>query len=129
MTKKHLVQFGYVSYVFDSITAATQAVAFFSKLKPVKINTTPKDYDRWYYEEDKDRNCDIELKLNQRVGSPEKPKPAKSLALPSPKRGTILCICEKSYVAPRESCPHCGRDFSESHNRTHSEKKPNLRLL
>lgn len=48
------------------------------------------------------------------------PKPQKALALPKPKRGTILCICEKSYVAPRESCPSCGRPFSESHNRTHS---------
>jgi hypothetical protein len=61
-------------------------------------------------------------------------KAPKALTLPSPKRGSILCICEHSYVAPRESCAHCGRSFHESHNRTHVDKpatttKPQLRLL
>lgn len=65
----------------------------------------------------------------------EKPvKAAKALTLPAPKRGSILCICEHSYVAPRETCTHCGRPFSESHNRTHGDKPatttiPQLRLL
>lgn len=130
MAKKHIVTFGYQKYAFDSVTAASQAVAFFSKLKPVKLCTEGK-YDTWHYQPDSDREKEVSLELNQKYRDPVEPKPRKALALPAPKRGTILCICEKSYVAPRESCPHCGRDFSESHNRTHQDKQsgPHLRLV
>ncbi len=75
------------------------------------------------------------VKMNQpyRPAKPEKPaKAEKPLALPKPKKGSIQCICEHSYVAPRETCAHCGRAFSESHNRTHGDaiqSKPQLRIL
>jgi hypothetical protein len=133
MTKKHIVTHGYRKYAFDSVTAAAAAVAFFAKLKPVKLNTDSKSYDGLFYQPDTDRDCDVSMELNQKYKDPAAAvkKPEKALALPAPKRGTILCICEKSYVAPRESCPHCGRSFSESHNRTHQDNKqgPNLRLI
>jgi hypothetical protein len=131
MSKKHIVTYGYSKFAFDSVTAATQAVAFFSKLKPVKLYSVGK-YESWHYRpKDDAEDKEVSLEINQKYQDPVAPKPAKALALPSPKRGTILCICEKSYVAPRETCPHCGRDFSESHNRTHQDKStgPKLRLL
>jgi len=70
------------------------------------------------------------MKLNQNFQEPRKSKVQKPLALPKPKRGTILCICERSSVAPGETCAHCGRTFTESHNRTHgTDSHPKLRLL
>lgn len=130
MKKKHIVKFGYTKYAFDSITAATQAVAFFSKLHPVKLHSEG-PYETWHYRTNSDHEKEVTLELNQKYSDPVPPKARKALALPAPKRGTILCICEKSYVAPRETCDHCGRAFSESHNRTHQDKStgPKLRLL
>jgi hypothetical protein len=118
----------------DSVTAATQAVALFSKLRKVKLNTDAKDSDHWYYEPEEGFHDRVSLKLDQPYRE-QKPEPkSKALALPAPKRGTILCICEKSYVAPRQSCVHCGRPFSESHNRTHDthdthDTQSKLRLI
>lgn len=132
MSKKHIIEIGYQKYAADSITAATQAVNILSKLKPVRLNTDSRDSDDWFYEPDEDDRFGraIELKLNQRYREPRKPKAKKPLALPKPKRGTILCICEKSSVSPGETCAHCGLSFSVSHNRTHDrESNPNLRLL
>jgi len=136
MAKKHIIEIGYQKFACDSITAATQAIAILSKLTKVTLNLEADDSDKWFYEPDTDRRSTVELKLNQnyRERKPEKPlKEPKPLALPKPARGTILCICEKSYVAPRQSCPHCGRAFSESHNRTHQStatpSHPTLRLV
>lgn len=128
MPKKHILKYGYQKFAFDSVTAASQAVAFFSKLKPVKLHSEG-PYETWHYRPYADHNGEVSLELNQDYQEPAKPKAAKALALPAPKRGSILCICEKSYVAPRESCPHCGRDFAESHNRTHQDTHPKLRLI
>ena len=134
MTKKHIISIGYRHYAADSISAATQALAILSKLKRVKRQAPGKHSERWTWFPDDDSE-EISLEMNQDFHDPEaKPKAkTKALALPAPKRGTILCICEKSHVAPRETCPHCGRSFTESHNRTHQDpviaKQPNLRLL
>lgn len=134
MAKKHIIEIGYQKFAVDSITAATQAIAILSKLTKVSLNHEAADSDKWFYEPDTDRHSSVELKLNQNYRDRKteaQPKAPKPLALPKPARGTILCICEKSYVAPKESCPHCGRPFSESHNRTHGTKVEgtNLRLL
>ena len=130
MQRKHIVKFGYKKYAFDTINAAATAVAFFSRLVPVERNTDG-EYEDWHYAPKADRDCEISLESNQKFRDPDKPKSKKVPALPSPKRGTILCICERSYVAPRETCPHCGRSFSESHNRTHQDKPSGqtLRLI
>lgn len=132
MAKKHIISFNGYDFACDSVTAATQAVALLSKLQPVR-HVTDGGYDNWHYAPDERefKRLDVGLKLNQPFREPRKPKPETTLALPAPKRGSILCICEKSYVAPRQSCPHCGRHFDESHNRTHQDKdtSPNLRLI
>ena len=135
MTKKHIVEIGYMKYAFDSIKAATDLITLINKAIPV-------DYEfdhpaRGYKPAAGGREMDIELKLNQVFHPAHKPKaekPAKHLALPAPKRGTILCVCEKSYVAPKQNCPHCGLHFNVSHGRTHEkseqlESQPKLRLV
>ncbi len=131
MSKKHIIRLGHRYYAVDSVTAATQAIALLSKLKPVRLNHDADRTADWFYEPDEDRSERIELELNQSYREARKPKAEKPLALPAPKRGSILCICEKSYVAPKQHCPHCGRPFSESHNRTHAStaKQSNLRLI
>jgi hypothetical protein len=127
--KKHIVTFGPYDFAVDSVSAATQAVALLSKMTPVRFRKVGEKF--CYQEEERDRTHEVKLELNKEFMPLDKPKPEpKALALPKPKRGTILCICEKSHVAPRETCPHCGRDFSESHNRAHSSKnEPHLRLI
>lgn len=131
MAKKHIVSVGYMKFGYDSIKAATDLVAILSKGALLEY-----DYDhpnRGYKPAGEDRVRDIELILNQEFHTPLKAKEEKPLGLPAPKRGSILCICEKSHVAPRQTCPHCGRSFSESHNRTHQDqpiaKQPTLRLV
>ena len=119
MAKKHILKFGYLTFAVDSITTATAAVALFSKLTPARLNHDAPSSDDWFWEPNPDRESAIELKMNEPFREPKPVKPAKALALPTPKRGSILCICEKSYVAPKQSCPHCGRSFNESHSRTH----------
>ena len=134
MEKKHIIRFGYQSYAVDSISAATQAVALLSKLQPVEHMLEGRSSDEWYWtpESREDRKT-VSLELNQNYRGPKTKKAQEEpLGLPKPKRGTILCICEKSCVAPGETCTHCGRPFSESHNRTHGSdhaKGPTLRLL
>lgn len=132
MAKKHIITLGSYSYAFDSVSAAIKAMELISKAQTV-VFVCKGDYKEWHYTPDLEYRNDATLKLNEEFRAPV-PKPAKAskpLALPKPARGTILCICEKSYVAPKESCPHCGRPFSESHNRTHGTKVEgtNLRLL
>jgi len=129
MAKKHIVEIGYMRFGFDSIKAATDLITILSKAVQV-------DYDfesgkGGYIPAIEDRLKDIELKLCQEFTPRTKPKVEKPLALPKPKRGTILCICEKSSVSPGQSCVHCGRTFTESHNRTHGSTQihPTLRLL
>ncbi len=133
MTKKHIVSFGYCDYAFDSVTAATTAVAILAKFKPVKFCTDGESKNWHYRPAEEDRRDEVKLEMNQpyRDSAAKPEKAAKPLALPKPARGTIRCICEKSDVAPRQSCTHCGRPFSESHNRTHGTKDtgPHLRLL
>lgn len=132
MTKKHIVEIGYMKFAFDSIKAATDLVTLINKAIPV-------DYEfdhpaRGYKPAESERSRDIELKLNQVFHPTRQLKEKKALALPAPKRGTILCLCEKSYVAPKQTCPHCGLHFNVSHGRTHErseqlEIQPKLRLL
>lgn len=128
MAKKHIISFGLYNYAFDSVTAATQALALFAKLKPVRYCSDGGG--KYAYEPatgDDRPSREPQLQLNQPYRERAEPKPEKApkpLALPKPKRGTIRCICGFSDVAPRQNCPHCGRPFSESHNRTHSDAKP-----
>jgi len=136
MAKKHIISFGYREFAVDSVTAATAAVALLSKLIPVRQNMDSDRSSGWFYEPDSDRDVTIKLKMNEEFREPKPAKPEKApkpLALPKPARGTIRCICEKSDVAPKQSCAHCGRPFSESHNRTHQgdsiPSHPTLRLL
>jgi hypothetical protein len=119
MRKKHIIKFHCYHFAVESITAATQAVAMLSKLQPVKY-VTDGEYSGWHYAPDESGRREITLEMHQPYRDPKPEKKPKSLALPAPKKGSILCVCEKSYVAPRQSCPHCGRKFSESHNRTHN---------
>jgi hypothetical protein len=138
MATKHIIKIGYQAFACDDKKTAHDLLALFAKLQPVD-HVIEGDPDEWYYTPEIGvHSREITLKPNQlfRPSKAEKPsksvKAPKALSLPSPKRGSILCICEKSYVAPRESCPHCGRLFAESHNRTHGDAvpvKPQLRLL
>jgi hypothetical protein len=121
MSKKvHIVTIGYQDYAIESLTQATQVLRVMEKAVPCSYHHVPGDASNYMPEED--RKPALKLEINMNLLSKPKPKPKKALALPAPKRGTILCICEKSYVAPKQSCPHCGRAFSESHNRTHDDK-------
>lgn len=133
VSKKHIITFNGYHFAADSIAMATKAVEVLSKLKPCR-HITSGGYEDWHFApEDREvfLRFDLEVRMNQEYRERQKPKAEKTLALPAPKRGSILCICEKSYVAPRQVCPHCGRTFSESHNRTHSnsESEPKLRLI
>lgn len=135
MATKHIIKIGYQAFACDDRKTASELLALFAKLQAVD-HVTDGPVDEWYYTPEIGINSrDITLKPNQlfRPTKSEKPvKAAKALTLPAPKRGSILCICEHSYVAPRETCAHCGRSFAESHNRTHGDaiqSKPQLRLL
>jgi hypothetical protein len=132
MKKVHIVSFGYRDYAFTSIAKAADAVKFLATLTPVKFTYVSGDGPAYYIPDPETQHHDVKLELNQNFRDAEKPeKAAKTLALPKPKRGTIRCICGFSDVAPKQSCVHCGKPFSESHNRTHSSKDngPNLRLI
>jgi hypothetical protein len=137
MATRHILTIDHQDFVVESAAQATQLLTLLAKLKKVRLNHEAKSSLDWFYEDDPVclRQIEASLKMNQpyRAARPEKAsKPEKPLALPKPKKGSILCICEKSYVAPRENCPHCGRLFAESHNRTHGDAvpvKPQLRLL
>lgn len=119
MTRKHIIKIGYQHFATDSVTAATQVVNLVSKMIPVRFDHHGEGFAYQPQDEEDDREV-VSLKMNQKFVDPKaKKKAEKPLALPAPKRGSILCICEKSYVSPRQHCPHCGRAFSESHNRTH----------
>lgn len=128
MAKKHIIRFGYRDYAVDSLSAASDAMRILSKLQPCRHNIDAEDSREWHYEPDSERDHEIRLKTNQLYHEPRPVKPSKTLALPKPMRGTIRCICDKSDVAPRTSCAHCGRPFSESHNRTHGSQAPDAQL-
>lgn len=119
MIKKHIISIGYRHYAADSILAATQAVTALAKLTRVKRKEPGEHSDRWCWIPDND-NEEISIQTNQEFIDPDAKPKKKALALPAPKRGSILCICERSNVSPKQSCPHCGRSFHESHNRTHA---------
>lgn len=133
--KMHVVDFSAYYFAFTSKTDAVQLLNLLAKAKIVDRIWEARG--KQFTEAKEQKYDEASLMFNVEVipTRPPKPEPKKALALPTPKRGTILCICEKSYVAPKETCPHCGRPFSESHNRTHSDKPttpnttPNLRLL
>lgn len=137
MEKRHIITIDYQSYAVESATAATQLLTLLAKIRKVRRNSDADHSSHWFFEDEANsmRELEVTLKMNQpyRPTKPVKPpKAVKPLALPKPKKGSIQCICEHSYVAPRESCTHCGRPFSESHNRTHGtpiESEPRLRLL
>lgn len=131
---RHIVKFGHQNFAFASINKAADAVKFFSSLERVKMEIGPESSDYIFYTpETHDDRSKIELITAARYVPAKPPKEEKPLALPKPPRGTIRCICEKSDVAPKQSCAHCGRPFSESHNRTHQgdpiRSHPTLRLI
>lgn len=137
MEKRHIITIDYVPYAVESAAQASQLLTLLAKLRKVQRNTEAEDSARWFYEDEErsSRELEVTLKMNQPYRPAAKVKPPKAekpLALPKPKKGSIQCICEHSFVAPKESCTHCGRPFSESHNRTHGdaiESEPRLRLL
>jgi hypothetical protein len=137
MEKRHIITIDYQSYAVESATAATQLLTLLAKIRKVRRNTDADESSGWFYEDEvnSSRELEVTLKMNQpyRPAKPAKPpKAEKLLALPKPKKGSIQCICEHSFVAPKESCTHCGRPFSESHNRTHGgaiESESRLGLL
>lgn len=137
MEKRHIITIDYVPYAVESAAQATQLLTILAKLRKVQRNTDAEDSAGWFYEDEtrSSRELEVALKMNQpyRPARKEKPfKAEKQLSLPKPKKGSIQCICEHSFVAPRESCTHCGRPFAESHNRTHGdaiESEPRLRLI
>jgi hypothetical protein len=129
MEKRHIITIDYVPYAVESAAQASQLLTLLAKLRKVQWNTQADESRGWFYEDEdrSSRELEVSLKMNQpyRPAKAEKPaKAGKPLALPKPKKGSIQCICEHSYVAPRESCTHCGRSFSESHNRTHGDSIP-----
>jgi len=138
MATRHIIIIDHQEFAIESASQASQLLTLLAKLQKVRLNIEADSSRGWFYEEDPicHRQLEASLTMNQpfRAAKPEKPaKAEKPLALPKPKKGSILCICERSYAAPRETCPHCGRAFSESHNRTHGDTpvvtKPQLRLL
>ena len=137
MATRHIITIDHQDYAVESAAQASQILTLLAKLKKVRLNIEAESSRGWFYEDDTicHRQIEASLKMNQpyRAPKPEQPvKAVKPLALPKPKKGSILCICEHSYVAPRERCAHCGRLFAESHNRTHGDaapSKPQLRLL
>ena len=129
MEKRHIITIDYVPYAVESAAQATQLLTILAKLRKVQRNTDAEDSAGWFYEDEprSSRELEVSLKMNQpyRLAKPvNPPKAEKPLALPKPKKGSIQCLCEHSYVAPRETCTHCGRPFSESHNRTHGDAIP-----
>lgn len=135
MATRHIITIDHRDFAVESAATATQLLNLLAKLKKVRFNHEAESSRDWFYEEDLDHGRQIEasLKMNQPFAASKPAKPEKPLALPRPKKGSIQCICEHSYVAPRETCAHCGRPFSESHNRTHGDTaqkpKSQLRLL
>lgn len=121
MKEKYIITIGYHKYAVDSLSAATAAINLFAKLMPVRWVTEADSSEDWYYTPDPDkRESEIAIKRGRFFDpAAQSSRPRKSIGLPAPKRGSILCICEMSWVSPRQTCPHCGRAFSESHNRTH----------
>ena len=132
MSKKHIITIGYMHYAFDSIKAATDCLVILNR-----ATLCQREYESGkttYKPNDDPHRCnDLELTLNQHFESPRPPKAEKRLSLPAPKRGSILCLCEKSYVAPKQTCPSCGLAFNVSHSRTHQDtstaNSPTLRLV
>ena len=125
--KRHIIKVGYYSFATESLTKATRLIELLSGMELSEY-----DYrDHKVYRPVPEKDFDIKLECNQAFEGLERRKPRKPLSLPAPKRGSILCICEKSYVAPRQSCPHCGRAFAESHSRTHdgTSRSSDLPLL
>lgn len=129
MAKKHIVTIGLYDFAFDNPTQVSAVIKAMAHGVQCDWKHVPNGKS-YYQPTDSDEIRGIKMEMNQEFREAPKPKPEKALALPAPKRGTIRCICDKSDVAPRQSCPHCGRPFSESHNRTHGdETQTKLRLV
>ena len=117
-TTKHIVSIGYRKFACDSITTASQLVALLSKCTPAEYcYETGKS---WFQPlPDDGRHEEITLEANRPWHDPNAKRPKGPKGLPSPARGSILCICEQSWLAPRQNCPSCGRPYYESAHRTH----------
>ena len=99
--KKHILQIGYRSFAYDSVSAATSALAAISKGTRVKYESNGT-----FVPCDEDETDEIELKLNRQVKMPTKQK---RLGLPAPKRNTIECpFCESVSVVRGSNCQSCG---------------------
>ncbi len=130
MPKKHILNIGLFDFAFDSVAPIATIMKAMEKGIQCDWKHNPSG-NSYYQASESDQIRGIKLEMNQEFRPLPKAKPEKVLALPAPKRGTIRCICDKSDVSPRQSCPHCGRPFSESHNRTHGSTatQSNLRLI
>jgi hypothetical protein len=114
---RHIVSIGYRHFACESMTAASQLINLLSKTTPAERSY--EDHETWYQPSAQKRDNEITLEANRPWRDPNAKPPKGIRALPAPRRGSILCICEKSWVAPRHNCPSCGRAFTESANRTH----------
>lgn len=114
---RHIVSIGYRHFAFESMTAASQAISLLSKA--TSADRSYEEHQTWYQPAADKRDNEITLEANRPWRDPNA-KPSKGpKGLPAPARGSILCICERSWLSPRQNCPSCGRPYTESANRTH----------
>lgn len=99
---KPIVRFDSRAFVFDSISAAADAIKFFGKLRPVQFQEN--DDQSGYHYKPHESKFPIELETNREYrATPQR------LCLPAPKRGTRPCpICENVSVKPGTDCQSCG---------------------
>ncbi len=99
---KPVVRFDHRAFVFDSISAAADAIKFFGKLRPVEF--AENDGERGYHYKPREEQMEISLETDREYRA----TPLR-LALPAPKRGTVACQnCESVSVRPGSACASCG---------------------
>jgi hypothetical protein len=101
---KPIVRFDHRAYVFDSLSAAADAIKFFGKLRAVKFEEDPSTGRYHYPPLDDEDKYSIELETDREFrATPNR------MALPAPKRGTVPCtMCESVSVRPGSACESCG---------------------
>lgn len=99
---KTIVRFDHTPFVFDSLSAAADAIKFFGKLKRVEL--TENGDGTGYHYAPHEKSCSIDLDTEREFrATPQR------LALPAPKRGTVPCEnCESVSVRPGSACGSCG---------------------
>jgi hypothetical protein len=105
MKKMHLITIGYRTFAYESVSAATAALAALAKGVPVKYESGGN-----YVQDDDTVRSEMELKLNRPVSLYQKPK---RLGLPAPKRNSVECpFCESVSVVRGTNCQSCGEYVS-----------------